>query len=177
MSGCFLQCWGWGEISAAFQPHNFTWHSQAAEMEPSQQLRTCHLPMGRYRPIPWDVIPGHAGRLTSSLHGGRPLVQLPSLLRLCKETSYLMAVLPCPSSAQQSSSAAEGEPCAPHPLLHTCSRAVGLHRGCQRATQRGAGVHHPPPAQQGCADPEHVDGEVVLTQVHPPEECQKNSNV
>lgn len=127
-------------------------------MEPSQQLRSCHLPMGRYRRIPWDVIPGHAGRLTSSLHGGRPLVQLPSLLRLCKETSYLMAVLPCPSSAQQSSSAAEGEPCAPHPLLHTCNRAVGLHRGCQRATQRGAGVHHPPPAQQGCAGPEHVDG-------------------
>lgn len=71
---------------------------------------------------------------------------------------------------------ARGRRALVHP--NTCCTSTAEQWGCtgaaQRAAQRGVGLHHPLTAQQGCAGPEHLE-EVFLTQVHPPEDCQKNS--
>lgn len=146
MSGCFLQCWWWEETSPASWPHNFLTQGvrQAAEMEPSQQPKSCpppHVEIETHHPGRWPLVRlSKAGLLTTSVRGVRPQAQLTSLLSCVKKLliSWLSCRLPLlPNKAallERGSRASQrrGSPGAPQHLLHTHSRAVGLLRRQQR---------------------------------------------
>lgn len=122
----------------------------ADEMEPSQQLKSCHPPQVQIQthPLGWRSLArlGKAGRLTISLCGVRPQVQLTSLLSCVKNLliSWLCChVPPLPNKAsllvRESKVSQRWEsPGAPQHLLHIHSRAVGLHRGCSEDSTEGS---------------------------------------
>lgn len=122
---------------------------QAAEVEPSQQLKSSHPPHVQTQKHPlgqWCLFRlSKAGLLTASLCGVRPQAQLTSLLSCVKKLliSWLSChVPPLPNKAAllvrgSKVSQRRGSPGAPQHPLHTYSRAVGLRSSCSEGNREG----------------------------------------
>lgn len=159
---------------------------------PASSSRAVTFPMCRYGPPHTRNLPPPRAPTTTSLCRVRPQAQPSSLsllsylfTQLCGKTTDLPLLLPCPPSAQQSSSTGQREQaqpkgrelwCTPTPtacLWKQNRAAQGVLRWDQRRWLVSTTL---PLCSKVAVGPEQLKM-VVLTRVHLPEMCQKSSTV